>query len=124
MMKKEENLSELVWNQAELLDRVDHDQELLRELLTIFRTDFPRTIHSLEAAVAGGDLKNSASLSHALKGMLSNLGGRRAAAAAARLEESASAGDKASPKGGLDALELEAASLLPELDAYITEVRR
>jgi HPt (histidine-containing phosphotransfer) domain-containing protein len=75
MKKKEENLSEPVWNQAELLDRVDHDQELLRELLTIFRTDFPRTIHSLEAAVAGGDLKNSASLSHALKGMLSNLGG-------------------------------------------------
>ncbi|MGB2652175.1 MAG: Hpt domain-containing protein, partial [Candidatus Acidiferrum sp.] len=114
-----------IWNQAELLDRVDNDRELLRELLGIFKEDFPRTIRSLEEAVAAGDLKNSASLSHSLKGMLSNLGGTRAAEAAAKLEKLASsAGQNGSLKDALSALQSEAASLVPELDAYMTEVRR
>ncbi len=125
MKKNEESVARPIWNQAELLDRVDNDQELLRELLGIFKEDFPRTIHSLEEAVAAGDMKNSASLSHSLKGMLSNLGGMRAAEAAAKLEKLASsAGENGSLKEALGALQSEAASLLPEVDAYMTEVRR
>ncbi|HXJ07779.1 MAG TPA: Hpt domain-containing protein [Candidatus Acidoferrum sp.] len=123
MKKSEPDLQEPAWNQAELLERVDNDRELLRELLTIFKEDFPRTICSLEAAVSSGDLKRSGLLSHTLKGMLLNLGGARAAAAAARLEELATAGEIAALKGALDALECEAGKLLPELDAYMTEVR-
>ncbi|MGB2624893.1 MAG: Hpt domain-containing protein [Candidatus Acidiferrum sp.] len=125
MKKNEESAAKPIWNQAELLDRVDNDRELLRELLGIFKEDFPRTIRSLEEAVAAGDLKNSASLSHSLKGMLSNLGGTRAAEAAAKLEKLASsAGQNGSLKDALSALQSEAASLVPELDAYMTEVRR
>ena len=124
MKKTEEGLSTPVWNQAELLDRVDNDLELLQELLAIYKHDFPRTIRSLQSAVASGDLKNTASLSHTLKGMLSNLGAARAAGAAARLEEMASGGEKDRLQDGLQALQREAASLMPELDAYATEVRR
>ncbi len=124
MTKREEGNSSPVWNQAELLERVDNDQELLRDLLAIFKEDFPRTIRSLEAAVHGADLKSTATLSHTLKGMLSNLGGTRAAAAAAKLEQMANAGEKAPLRDALDALQREAASLLPELDAYMAEVQR
>ncbi|MGB9466888.1 MAG: response regulator [Candidatus Acidiferrum sp.] len=124
MKKREEGSSKPVWNQAEVLDRVDNDQELLLELLTIFKEDFPRTIRSLEAAVSGGDLKSTAWLSHTLKGMLSNLGAVRAATAASMLEELASTENKTSLRVALDELEREAASLLPELDAYMAEVRR
>ena len=74
--------------------------------------------------MSSGDLKNSGSLSHTLKGMLSNLGGARAAAAAARLEELACAGEIAALRGAFDDLEREAGRLLPELDAYMAEVRR
>ena len=123
MKKREADLQEPAWNQAELLERVDNDRELLRELLALFKEDFPRTIRSLEAAVSSGDLKNSGSLSHTLKGMLSNLGGARAAAAAARLEELACAGEIAALRGAFDALEREAGRLLPELDTYMAEVR-
>jgi HPt (histidine-containing phosphotransfer) domain-containing protein len=123
MNNQKETLAEPAWNHAELLERVDNDQELLRELLTIFKEDFPRTMRSLESAVAAADLKNIARLSHTLKGMLSSLGAARAAAAASRLEELASAGETAPLKGAFDALECQAASLLPELDAYMTEVR-
>lgn len=123
MNKSEESISQPVWNQAELLDRIDNDQELLRELLTIFKEDFPQTIRSLGTAIASGDLKSSAALSHMLKGMLSNLGGTRAAAAAGRLEQEANAGEKLSLKESFVDLERESASLLPEFDAYMTEVR-
>jgi len=123
MNKNEHRHSDPVWNLAELLERVDNDQALLRDLLNIFKEDFPLTMRSLEAAVAAEDLKNSARLGHTLKGMLSSLGGARSAAAAARLEVIASAGETASLRGALDALNCEAASLLPELEAYIAEVR-
>jgi two-component system sensor histidine kinase/response regulator len=124
MNNRDQGLSAPIWNVAELLERVDHDQELLRDLLNIFKEDFPRTIRSLESAVAAGDLKNCARLSHTLKGMLSSLGATRSAAAAAALDLIASSGETASLKESLDALLREAASLVPELDAYVTEVRR
>jgi two-component system sensor histidine kinase/response regulator len=123
MSKKKESVSEPVWNLAELLDRVDNDQELLRELLNIFKEDFPRTIQSLESAVRAEDMKNSARLSHTLKGMLSSLGATRTAAAAAKLEALSSAGETASLEGAFHALEAEAHSLVPELEAYMAEVR-
>ena len=91
MNKKEEGLSELVWNLPELLERVDNDQ-VLRELLDIFKEDFPQTFRSLKSAVTDGDLKSSSRLSHTLKGMLSSLGATRAAAAASKLEALSSAG--------------------------------
>ncbi len=123
MSKKEESVSEAVWNLGELLDRVDNDQELLRELLTIFKEDFPRTMQSLETAIRAEDLKNAARLSHTLKGMLSSLGATRASGAAAKLESLSSAGETASLEGAFSALEAEAHSLLPELEAYMAEVR-
>jgi len=67
MNKKEEGLSEPVWNVAELLERVDNDQELLRELLTIFKEDFPLSFQSLKSAVIAADAKSASRLSHTLK---------------------------------------------------------
>jgi two-component system sensor histidine kinase/response regulator len=124
MNKEGQGLTEQVWNLAELLDRVDNDQELLRDLLNIFKEDFPRTMQSLESAVAAADLKEVSRLSHSLKGMLSSLGATRAAAAAAKLEALAAAGETASLRGALDALAHEAERLVPELNAYMAEVRR
>ncbi len=124
MNKKEEGLSEPVWNLPELLERVDNDQVLLRELLDIFKEDFPQTMQSLKTAITDGDLKSSSRLSHTLKGMLSSLGATRAAAAASKLEALSSADETTPLHAALNALESEAGSLFPELDAYMTEVRR
>jgi two-component system sensor histidine kinase/response regulator len=123
MNKNDEGHSEHVWNLAELLERVDNDQELLRELLNIFKEDFPQTMRGLQSAVDAEDLKNSSRLSHTLKGMLSSLGAIRAAAAAAKLEALSSAGETAPLEGAFHALEAEAHRLLPELEAYMAEVR-
>jgi two-component system, sensor histidine kinase and response regulator len=112
-----------VWNLPELLVRVDHDQELLRDLLNIFKEDFPRTMASLRSAVAAADCNNAASLSHALKGMLSNLAATNASVAAAELERLAKAQDKSGLSSALGCLEREASWLVPEIEAYIAEVR-
>jgi HPt (histidine-containing phosphotransfer) domain-containing protein len=124
MNNKKDGLSEPIWNVAELLERVDNDQELLRELLTIFKEDFPQSFQSLKSAVSSGDLKGASRLSHTLKGMLSSLGATRAAAAASELEALSSAGEAVPLGEALSALESEAERLLPELDAYMPEVRR
>lgn len=123
MKQNNSPLAEAVWNQAALRERVDHDEELLRELLAIFNEDFPRMTKSLEAAVADGDLKSTGTLSHTLKGMLLNLGGERAAAAAAKLEALARTGEETGLKDALKVFQREAADLLPELKAYIPEAR-
>jgi two-component system sensor histidine kinase/response regulator len=123
MNKKEEGLSEPVWNLPELLERVDNDQILLRELLDIFKEDFPQTMRSLKTAVTAGDLKSSSRLSHTLKGMLSSFGATRAAAAASKLEALSSVGDTTSLHAALGRPGKRRGESLPR-DAYMTEVRR
>ncbi|HKV26429.1 MAG TPA: Hpt domain-containing protein [Candidatus Acidoferrum sp.] len=114
-----DTISRPAWNQADLLERIDHDEELLQELLSIFRADFPKTLRALEAAIASADLKASATLSHTLKGMLSNMGGMQASAAASQLEKLASAaGRPDSLRSALNVLQTEAGRLNAELDAY------
>ncbi|MGA2098227.1 MAG: Hpt domain-containing protein [Candidatus Acidiferrum sp.] len=123
MQNKVEHQTQQVWNLAELLARVDNDIELLHDLLGIFKEDFPRLKQSLLAAVACGDLRTVGHTSHALKGMFANLGAERAAAAAAKLEELASSGERRTLQDALDCLDREATSLLPQLDAYMAEVK-
>lgn len=119
-----EHISKSVWNLNELLQRVENDQELLCELLGVFKEDFPATMRSLESAVAQNDMKNTTSLSHTLKGMLSNLAATRAAVAAAKLEKTAAAGDRSAIASDWNELQRESAGLLPELNAYLAGVRR
>ena len=75
---------EPIVNVAELLARVDNDAELLRELIAIFKIEFPRHLCALREAIGQGNLKNVQKSGHALRGMLANLGATRATAAAAR----------------------------------------
>lgn len=112
----------LVWDRADVLNRVDNDRELLHEILGIFKEDFPPTLAALKSAVQSADLKAASARSHKLKGMLSNLGGVAAAAAASRLESLASAKDGNSLPDALASLERESQDLTHELDVYLAEV--
>jgi len=106
----------------ELLSRVDNDRELLLDLFAIFKEEFPRHLQGLRDAVSQEDMKQTATVSHMLKGMLSNLAVTRAAKGAGHLEELAHSGEKASLPGALAAFELEVQGLLPEMEAYTAEV--
>jgi HPt (histidine-containing phosphotransfer) domain-containing protein len=103
-------------NLGELLARVENDHELLRELIAIFKEDFPRLLQVLQKSVAIQDLKNVQETSHALKGMLSGLSVTRASALASQLEQMGRDGISSRMTETLALLEQEVENLLPELD--------
>jgi HPt (histidine-containing phosphotransfer) domain-containing protein len=108
----------------ELLTRVDNDRELLLDLLSIFKEEFPRHLRELSDVIAAHDCKKLTVVSHTLKGMLANLAVTRAAAAAAKLEQLGR--DNATEPEIADALatfQREVNGLLPEMEAYMAEVQ-
>ena len=123
MTQLQHDSSQPAWNLAELLLRVENDDELLRDLLHIFREDFPPMIGSLQAAVAATDLKNIATVSHTLRGMLSNLAATRAATIAGELEKLAKAEDQSAIGSVLVRLQQETSRLSGEIEAYLNGVR-
>lgn len=70
----------------ELLERTENDRELMRDLLVIFKEEFPQRHRALREAVEALNAGQVAMEAHALKGMLSNLAAVEAAATAAELE--------------------------------------
>jgi len=109
----------------ELLARVDNDRELLLDLISIFKEDFPRHVRELTDVIAASDLKKITVVSHTLKGMLANLAVTRAASAAGKLEQLARDGAAETEIGdALRAFQREVQGVLPEMDAYMAEVQR
>ncbi len=115
-------ISEPSTNLDELLSRVEHDRELLRELIVIFKTDLPKQLFTLRYALSRGDLVACERSSHTLKGMLLGLTAKRAAASAAQLEQLARARDTASLSGVLEVFEQELGVLIPELESYLVKI--
>jgi HPt (histidine-containing phosphotransfer) domain-containing protein len=124
VMKESEDSSNLTFNQAELLTRVDNDRELLRDLLTIFKQEFPGHLQALREAVDSRDGKLVAVAAHTLKGMLLNMAAGRAADAVGRLEQMARRGEVSRFQEAFAAFEKDATRLLPHLDACMAEVHR
>jgi two-component system sensor histidine kinase/response regulator len=110
---------------TELLDRVDNDRELLIDLMSIFKEDFPRNVRELTDVIAARDLKKMSVVSHTLKGMLANLAVTRAAAAAAKLEQLAhDAATEPEIAEAFRGFQREVQGLLPEMETYMAEVQR
>ena len=109
---------------SELLERVDHDRELMRDLLEIFKEEFPQRLEELREAANCTDLKRVASASHALKGMMANLSANRAATLAGRLEQIGNGTQSGHLENSLAEFEREAATLLPMLESCLSEVGR
>jgi HPt (histidine-containing phosphotransfer) domain-containing protein len=121
--KVEKGSSKMTLDSAELLARVDNDRELLRDLLMIFKEEFPRHLLAVREAVEARDGKRVATAAHTLKGMLSNLAANEAAATAARLEQMGLRGESSTFPEAFAALESDAKKLLPQLESCMAEVR-
>jgi PAS domain S-box-containing protein len=115
--------SELPVDSAELLARVEGDRDLLQSLIGIFREDCPKQLGALREAVASQDSRAIASISHALKGMLANLAGKKASAVAAYVEHSARNGELGKVREGLPELEREIGRVEAALEEMCPEVR-
>jgi two-component system, sensor histidine kinase and response regulator len=73
-------------DRAMILDRVGGDEDLLREITSIFLSEYPGLIEEIASAVAKWDSKQLERAAHSLKGSVANFGAQGATEAAYRLE--------------------------------------
>ena len=106
----------------ELLERTENDRELMRDLLTIFKGEFPERLQALNEAVTSRNSANVILEAHALKGMLSNLAAIEAAAAVAELERLARNNETYKLLESFSHFETIAKELLRQVEAGEAEV--
>lgn len=105
-----------------LLERINGNPELLRNLLIAFRSQNLSTVTGLRQALAADDRNMLMSMSHALKGVAANIGAENLSATVSKFEDAVKAGNTRLFAGLLDALEhqmgevFEAARILEKYD--------
>jgi two-component system sensor histidine kinase/response regulator len=102
-------------DRASLLERVEDDQELLAEMIHLFRDEVPQLLDAMRNSLQQGDLKSLERSAHSMKGAAGNLSANVAVDAASRLEQSAKNGDVESSKANLATLQSAIDRLLPAL---------
>lgn len=75
-----------VFDAAHLLESIDGDEELLRELIDLFIADAPVQLDHYKRALVNGDVKTAERAAHTLKGASSNLSANRVRDVAAAAE--------------------------------------
>jgi HPt (histidine-containing phosphotransfer) domain-containing protein len=80
-------MAELALDRHVALLRVGGDEELLKEIATIFLEDYPKILVEIRAAIVGGDAKRLEESAHAMKGSVGNFGARVVVESASRLEQ-------------------------------------
>ncbi|MFH1033007.1 MAG: PAS domain S-box protein [Pseudomonadota bacterium] len=79
----------------DLLNRVEGDRDILRELVQMFMRGAPQRLASLEATVVAGDFAAAILEAHSLKGELANMSAKAASGLAKEVELAAKAQDAA-----------------------------
>jgi HPt (histidine-containing phosphotransfer) domain-containing protein len=80
-------------NRADLLDRVEGDRELLKEIVDLFRATYPAMLAEVKKTADCRDAPALIRAAHTLKGVVANFGVKGAYTAALRLETLARAQD-------------------------------
>ena len=80
-------VGDLVFDAKALLERVEGDQELLRELLALFFQEYPKLLEEISRAMDYRQAVQVERASHSLKSALLNLSAKRAAEAAYQVEQ-------------------------------------
>jgi two-component system, sensor histidine kinase and response regulator len=120
--EEEKYMPDVMIDLPELLARVENDREFMRDLLLIFKEEFPRHLDALRNAVNSLDGEKVATEAHTLKGMLSNLAAIPAASAAARLEQLGRNREVAEFQEACASFENLSKELLLQLDTCMAEV--
>jgi len=108
-------------NEAELLERLGGDLDILSELTNIFREDYPKQLSSARRAIAEKDAEGVKRAGHALKGALANLAANGPCGTAAAIEQIGTSGDLSGAGQAVAQLESELAAVLESLQALCQE---
>ncbi len=106
----------------ELLERTENDRDLMRDLLSIFKEEFPQRHQALREAVKSLNTAQVIMEAHALKGMLSNLAAVEAATAVAELEQLGRKSETSRFIESFSRFEAIAKELLRQVEACMAEV--
>ena len=104
---------------SELRDRVDGDDELMREVLAVYLEDTPLVLERLSEALEAGQPEAAAKAAHTLKGSSANVAAERLRSQAYELEQKARAGDLEAARRLFSDLQSEFQELRNMLNQYL-----
>lgn len=99
----------MVFRRQEVLERLEGDEELLKELVGLFLEQSGQQIKELRAALAAGDASVIQHQAHSLKGAAAGLGAEALSHRAAQLEKAGKEGDLTAVPALLEAMQEELA---------------
>jgi HPt (histidine-containing phosphotransfer) domain-containing protein len=82
-----DSLKSDIFDALAVFERVNHDMELLRDLVELFCHQYPELLRSIDRAIGQHAFLDVEKLSHKLKGSLLQFSARKAVLSARRLEE-------------------------------------
>ncbi len=97
-------MTELLWNREFALEQTAGDEELLEELLTLFRDSSAEDYASLCAAADAGDADGVVAAAHSIKGAAASLGIEGVRQLALEMESKAREGDVSCAQTGKEQL--------------------
>jgi len=106
-----------ILNRDELLDRVEGDLDLLKELVCLFSQEYPELVRKLNETIEKGEGARTRDLAHALKGSVSNFAIGPAFYAAKAMEDIGRGGDLSGAREAMVTLEQELKRLEQALEA-------
>jgi HPt (histidine-containing phosphotransfer) domain-containing protein len=109
--------SAAVFDKAAALDRIDGDEDFLREIVGLFLAECPRLVEEIGDSIHRGDATGLKCSAHAMKGSLGNFGAETAYEAALRLEVIGRQGDLR----GAEAAFASLVEILGRLEAALLE---
>ena len=112
------------FDDAELLERVDHDLEFLRETLQMLCDDGRSLMAEVRRAADRGDASAVGRAAHTLKGMVSNFCAADAQARAQAVEQLGKRGDLSAAPVAVAELEANVEALIAELTTFLAEKAR
>jgi HPt (histidine-containing phosphotransfer) domain-containing protein len=98
----------LLFDEADILRRMDNDRDFVRMILDESRVELPRQLEGLRELCRGSETKAIRSLAHTMKGLAANISTGALRAIAARMEAAAKEDDLVTVR-----------ELLPELERMV-----
>ena len=117
----QETKEQLMFDPNVVLNRVDGDRDLLKEVAGLFFEDTPRLMTEIRKAVDRADAQALERSAHTLKGSVGNFGARRAFELAFNLEQMGRNGDFARALEVFEQLDQQIALLVPALESLMKE---
>jgi len=96
--------SSMVWDRAVVLKMLMGDEEVAKNVISVFLEDIPRQIEALRVYLEAGDAAGAERTAHTIKGAATNMGGETLRSLAFEMEKAGKAGDLDSMTARLDEL--------------------